>query len=62
MSFAKVQLRIPDHLHAPFVELAKANHRSMNGQIVAMIEDALLKQPNPSRVISAAPTKEKHDV
>lgn len=33
-------LRLPVDLHARLVPLAKKNHRSMHGQIIAMLEDA----------------------
>ncbi len=33
-------LRLPAELHARLVPLAKKNHRSVHGQIIAMLEEA----------------------
>lgn len=44
MKTAKVQLRIPLELHARIVEWASKSHRSMNGQICAVLEEMLQEQ------------------
>lgn len=41
MKTVKVQLRIPEDMHIRIVEWGKKSHRSMNGQIVAALEEML---------------------
>ena len=40
MADVKLQLRLPTELHAALVEIAKAEHRSLNGQIVYLLAQA----------------------
>jgi hypothetical protein len=44
MKTVKVQLRIPEDLHAKIIDWGKRSHRSMNGQIVAALEEMLQAQ------------------
>jgi predicted HicB family RNase H-like nuclease len=43
-----VNVRLPADLHARAVAMAKAEHRSLNGLILALIEQAARKTPKPS--------------
>lgn len=43
----QLMLRLPPELHAEVVRAAKANDRSMNGQIVAFLREALASRPKP---------------
>jgi len=40
MAEVKLQLRLPPELHAALVEMAKREHRSLNGQIVYLLSKA----------------------
>lgn len=36
-----ITLRLPDDLHARLVDLAQREHRSLNGQLVALLDQAI---------------------
>lgn len=36
-----LNLRLPDDLHAAVKALAEADHRSLNSEIIALLEDAV---------------------
>lgn len=43
----KITLRLPDWLHKSLQELADNEERSLNGQIVHLLREAIAKQGNP---------------
>lgn len=44
----KLQLRLPPEIHSWLVEYSKTENRSMNGQIVSLIQDKMqINQSNP---------------
>lgn len=47
MKTVKVQLRVPEELHQRIVDWASKNHRSMNGQIVAVLDEYLRVENKP---------------
>lgn len=54
---ALVQLRIPRELHRWVIQWAKENHRSMNGQILAKLDE--IRQEQNETVTPPVPSKDK---
>lgn len=40
---------VPDHVVAALKRRARANHRSLQGEVLAALEDAALRAPPPER-------------